>query len=73
MVAVIYLILALFAILSYFLLRNIFKYVIKMRKYKEFRVTAFYILAVTIIGLRISVLVLLLVMNYWNRGDDLYI
>ena len=69
----IYLILALFAILTYFLLRNIFKYVIKMRKYKEFRVTAFYILAVTIIGLRISVLILLLFMNYADKGNDLYI
>ena len=64
MVAVIYLILALFAILTYFLLRNIFKYVIKMRKYKEFRVTAFYILAVTIVGLRIADCVLLLYMKY---------
>ena len=69
----IYLILALFAILTYFLLRNIFKYVIKMKKYKEFRVTAFYILAVTIIGLRISVLVLLLWMNYGDKGNDIYI
>ena len=69
-VAVIYLILALFAILSYFILRNIFKYVIKMKKYKEFRIAAFYVLAVTIVALRVSNNILLLWMKYGNKGED---
>ena len=68
--AVIYLILALFAILSYFVLRNIYKYVIQMKRYKEFRIAAFYVLAFAIIGLRVSNNILLLLMKHGNKGED---
>ena len=73
-VVLIYFFLAMFAILLIQILRNIWKYVIKLKKYREFRIACFYLLATTIIFLRVTQSILILIMyskSSYDSHDDL--
>ena len=63
-VTVLYFFLAMYAIVICLLIRNIANYVIGMQRYKEFRITWFYILAVTIVCLRVADNILILLRNH---------
>ena len=41
-------------IMGYMIIRNVVKYVILLKRYKEFRIAWFYALAIFIIGLRVT-------------------
>ena len=59
-IAIIYLFLGMYAISLCLIIRNIVKYVIGMKRYKEFRITWFYCLAVSVISLRVTDNILIL-------------
>ena len=52
-----------YAISLYMIVRNIVKYVIGMKRYKEFRIIWFYMLAVSVVALRVTWNILILVRN----------
>ena len=62
-VTVFYFLLILFGILLFMLIRNIVKYVIGMKRYKELRIIWFYLLAVSIVLLRVIDNVMILIRN----------
>ena len=55
--------LVMLSIVAILLIRNVIKYVIRLKRYKEFHIGLFYLLAVLIVGLRITGHILVLVMN----------
>ena len=69
-IAVIYLYLGMYAILLYMSLRNIKRYVIGLKRFKEFRITWFYMLAVTIIMLRVADNILIIHRNKTSKHQD---
>ena len=70
-VALVYVFLAMYAVLLCLILRNVLRYVIGMKKYREFRITWFYILAVAVVSLRVTDNILILVRNHLH-GEDHY-
>ena len=68
--------LVMYAISLLLILRNIVKYVIGMKRYKEFRISWFYALAVSVISLRVAWNILILVRkgvsNHHGHGLDFH-
>ena len=64
--AMIYIFLGMYAVLFCLIMRNVVKYVIGMKRYKEFRITWFYILAVAVVSLRVSDNILILIRNHMD-------
>ena len=65
-----YLELIVLAIILILIIRNVLRYVIRLKRYTEFHIFGFYSLAFLIISLRLAERVLVVIMNHDHTKED---